>query len=348
MTQKQAIQLFEQRKVRTVWDDDAGKWYVAIVDVVAVLTDSIDAAAYWRKLKQRLKAEGNETVTSCHGLKMPAADGKMRMTDVADTEQLFRLIQSIPSPKAEPFKLWLASLGRERLEELDDPELGIDRMLEYYHRKGYSENWINQRLKSIEVRKELTDEWERRGIKRGQEFATLTDIITQGWSGMTTRQYKRYKGLKTESLRDNMTNLELVLNMLAEATTTEISKERARLQPTGSWRHRADASRATPAAKSRHRPEKRLSHGSMPNRCWRRKKSNRTRRRRSDRGSWVMIPRRDGRAEVADLRTVLGGVRRVPDAIYTAIAALSAKVSPVLTCLSSDRIQRIIAHVHSV
>ena len=179
MTQKQAIQLFEQRKVRTVWDDDAGKWYVAIVDVVAVLTDSIDAAAYWRKLKQRLKAEG-----------------KMRMTDVADTEQLFRLIQSIPSPKAEPFKLWLASLGRERLEELDDPELGIDRMLEYYHRKGYSENWINQRLKSIEVRKELTDEWERRGIKRGQEFATLTDIITQGWSGMTTRQYKRYKGLK--------------------------------------------------------------------------------------------------------------------------------------------------------
>ena len=226
MTQKQAIQLFEQRKVRIVWDDDAGKWYVAIVDVVAVLTDSIDAAAYWRKLKQRLKAEGNETVTSCHGLKMPAADGKMRMTDVADTEQLFRLIQSIPSPKAEPFKLWLASLGRERLEELDDPELGIDRMLEYYHRKGYSENWINQRLKSIEVRKELTDEWERRGIKRGQEFATLTDIITQGWSGMTTRQYKRYKGLKTESLRDNMTNLELVLNMLAEATTTEISKER--------------------------------------------------------------------------------------------------------------------------
>ena len=194
MTQKQAIQLFEQRKVRTVWDDDAGKWYVAIVDVVAVLTDSIDAAAYWRKLKQRLKAEGNETVTSCHGLKMPAADGKMRMTDVADTEQLFRLIQSIPSPKAEPFKLWLASLGRERLVELDDPELGIDRMLEYYHRKGYSENWINQRLKSIEVRKELTDEWERRGIKRGQEFAMLTDIITQGWSGMTTRQYKRYKG----------------------------------------------------------------------------------------------------------------------------------------------------------
>ena len=213
MTQKQAIQLFEERKVRTVWDDEADKWYVSIVDVIAVLTESKDAAAYWRKLKQRLKAEGNETVTNCHGLKMTAPDGKMRLTDVADAEQLFRLVQSIPSPKAEPFKLWLSSLARERLEEIDDPEQGIDRMLEYYHRKGYSENWINQRLKSIEVRKELTDEWERRGI-------------TLGWSGMTTRQYKQYKGLKTESLRDNMTNLELVLNMLAEATTTEISKER--------------------------------------------------------------------------------------------------------------------------
>lgn len=226
MTQKQAIQLFEERKVRTVWDDEAGKWYVSIVDVIAVLTESKDAAAYWRKLKQRLKAEGNETVTNCHGLKMTAPDGKMRLTDVADVEQLFRLVQSIPSPKAEPFKLWLSSLARERLEEIDDPEQGIDRMLEYYHRKGYSENWINQRLKSIEVRKELTDEWERRGIKKGQEYATLTDIITLGWSGMTTRQYKQYKGLKTESLRDNMTNLELVLNMLAEATTTEFSKER--------------------------------------------------------------------------------------------------------------------------
>ena len=226
MTQKQAIQLFEERKVRTVWDDEAGKWYVSIVDVIAVLTESKDAAAYWRKLKQRLKAEGNETVTNCHGLKMTAPDGKMRLTDVADVEQLFRLVQSIPSPKAEPFKLWLSSLARERLEEIDDPEQGIDRMLEYYHRKGYSENWINQRLKSIEVRKELTDEWERRGIKKGQEYATLTDIITLGWSGMTTRQYKQYKGLKTESLRDNTTKLELVLNMLAEATTTEISKER--------------------------------------------------------------------------------------------------------------------------
>lgn len=229
MTQKQAIQLFEERKVRTVWDDEAGKWYVSIVDVIGVLTEQPDyqlARNYWKVLKHRLLKEGNQTVTNCNQLKMAAPDGKMRLTDVADVEQLFRLVQSIPSPKAEPFKLWLASLARERLEEIDDPEIGIDRMLEYYHRKGYSENWINQRLKSIEVRKELTDEWERRGIKKGQEFATLTDIITQGWSGMTTRQYKQYKGLKTESLRDNMTNMELVLNMLAEATTTEISKER--------------------------------------------------------------------------------------------------------------------------
>lgn len=229
MTQKQAIQLFEERKVRTVWDDEAGKWYVSIVDVVGVLTEQPDyqlARNYWKVLKHRLLKEGNQTVTNCNQLKMAAPDGKMRLTDVADVEQLFRLVQSIPSPKAEPFKLWLASLARERLEEIDDPEIGIDRMLEYYHRKGYSENWINQRLKSIEVRKELTDEWERRGIKKGQEFATLTDIITLGWSGMTTRQYKQFKGLKTESLRDNMTNLELVLNMLAEATTTEISKQK--------------------------------------------------------------------------------------------------------------------------
>ena len=226
MDTKHAIKIFEDKKVRSVWDAEAEKWYISIVDVVEVLTGSVDATAYWRKLKQRLKAEGNETVTNCHGLKMQAADGKMRMTDVADVEQLFRLIQSIPSPKAEPFKLWLAQLGRERLEEIDDPESGIERMLEYYHRKGYSDSWINQRLKSIEVRKELTDEWERRGVKKGQEYAVLTDIITQGWAGMTTKQYKQYKGLKTESLRDNMTNLELVLNMLAEATTTEISKEK--------------------------------------------------------------------------------------------------------------------------
>ena len=283
MTQKQAIQLFEERKVRTVWDDEAGKWYVSIVDVIAVLTESKDAAAYWRKLKQRLKAEGNETVTNCHGLKMTAPDGKMRLTDVADVEQLFRLVQSIPSPKAEPFKLWLSSLARERLEEIDDPEQGIDRMLEYYHRKGYSENWINQRLKSIEVRKELTDEWERRGIKKGQEYATLTDIITLGWSGMTTRQYKQYKGLKTESLRDNMTNLELVLNMLAEATTTEISKER---KPRTTAANRAVAAQGgrspgIPAARSKPRPEKESYRRSRQNRHWPKKqpKGSNTRRR---------------------------------------------------------------------
>ena len=280
MTQKQAIQLFEERKVRTVWDDEAGKWYVSIVDVIAVLTESKDAAAYWRKLKQRLKAEGNETVTNCHGLKMTAPDGKMRLTDVADVEQLFRLVQSIPSPKAEPFKLWLSSLARERLEEIDDPEQGIDRMLEYYHRKGYSENWINQRLKSIEVRKELTDEWERRGIKKGQEYATLTDIITLGWSGMTTRQYKQYKGLKTESLRDNMTNLELVLNMLAEATTTEISKER---KPRTTAANRAVAAQGgrIAAARSKPRPEKESYRRSRQNRYWPKKqpKGSNTRRR---------------------------------------------------------------------
>ena len=226
MTKQDAIQLFEQKKVRSVWDAEQEKWYISIVDAIAVLTESIDPTVYWRKLKQRLKEEGNETVTICHGLKLLAPDGKMRLTDVADVEQLFRLIQSVPSPKAEPFKLWLAQLGRERLEEIDDPEMGIERLMEYYHRKGYSESWINQRLKSIEVRKELTDEWERRGVKKGQEYALLTDIITQEWSGFTTKQYKQYKGLKTESLRDNMTNLELVLNMLAEASTTEISKEK--------------------------------------------------------------------------------------------------------------------------
>ncbi len=224
--QKDGIKIFENQKVRSLWDAETEKWYISIVDVVGVLTESIDPAAYWRKLKQRLKEEGNETVTNCHGLKMLAPDGKMRLTDVADVEQLFRLIQSIPSPKAEPFKIWLAEIARERLEEIDDPELGIERLMEYYHRKGYSESWINQRLKSIEVRKELTNEWEQRGVKKGQEFSSLTDIITVSWAGMTTKQYKQYKGLKTESLRDNMTNLELVLNMLAEASTTEISKEK--------------------------------------------------------------------------------------------------------------------------
>jgi len=225
MTKKESLQLFENKQVRSVWDAEDEKWYISVIDVIEVLTDSVDPGAYWRKLKQRLKEEGNETVTNCHALKMQALDGKMRFTDVADVEQLFRLIQSIPSPKAEPFKQWLAQLGRERLEEIDDPEQGVDRLLEYYHRKGYSDSWINQRLKSIEVRKELTDEWDRRGVKKGQEYAILTDVITHGWSGFTTKQYKQFKGLKSESLRDNMTNLELVLNMLAEASTAEISKK---------------------------------------------------------------------------------------------------------------------------
>jgi len=211
-----SIQLFENKKVRSVWDAEQEKWYISIVDVVSVLTESIDGRKYWNKLKQRLKEEGNESVTNCHQLKLQSADGKFYKTDVADVEQLFRLVQSIPSPKAEPFKQWLAQLARERLEEIDNPEQGIERLMEYYVRKGYSENWINQRLKSIEVRKELTDEWERRGVKKGQEFASLTDIITQTWAGMTTKQYKQHKGLKTESLRDNMTNLELVLNMLVK------------------------------------------------------------------------------------------------------------------------------------
>jgi hypothetical protein len=224
MTKVNAIQLFEDKKVRTIWDAEQEKWYVSIIDVIAVLTESVDANAYWRKLKQRLKAEGNETVTNCHGLKMQAPDGKMRLTDVADTEQLFRLIQTIPSPKAEPFKLWLAQIASERLDEMQDPELTIDRALEQYLQLGYSENWINQRLKSIEIRKELTDEWKNRGLKEGQQFAILTDIITQSWSGKTTKEYKILKGLKKENLRDNMTNTELILNMLAEASTKDISK----------------------------------------------------------------------------------------------------------------------------
>jgi len=218
------IKIFEEKKVRTLWDAEQEKWYLSIVDVVAVLTDSIDPNAYWRKLKQRLKEEGNETVTNCHGLKMLAPDGKMRMTDVADTEQLFRLIQSIPSPKAEPFKLWLAQVASERLDEMQDPELSIDRALEQYMKLGYSENWINQRLKSIEIRKELTDEWKKRGLKEGVQFATLTDIITKAWADKTTKEYKVLKGLKKENLRDNMTNTELILNMLAEASTKDISE----------------------------------------------------------------------------------------------------------------------------
>ena len=221
-----SLKLFESKKIRSHWDAEKEEWYFAIADVVAVLTDSPNPQVYWRVLKKRLKDEGNETVTNCNGLKMEAPDGKQRLTDVADTEQLLRLIQSIPSPKAEPFKQWLAKTGYERIEEIQDPEKSIDRAMENYLKLGYSKEWINQRLKSIEVRKELTDEWEERGVKKGQDFATLTDIITEAWSGKTVRNYKQHKGLKKENLRDNMTNLELVLNMLAEATTTEISKEK--------------------------------------------------------------------------------------------------------------------------
>ena len=226
MGQNDKIQLLEDKRIRTAWDEEKEEWFFSVVDVVGVLTGSKDPAAYWRKLKQRMREEGNETVTNCHGLKMTAADGKKRMTDVADTEQLLRIIQSIPSPKAEPFKMWLAQIGRERIEETIDPELTIERALETYHRKGYSREWINQRLQAIQVRKELTDEWDARGVQQGIEYAILTDEISRAWSGMTTRQYKRLKGLKKENLRDNMSTLELVLNMLAEATTTEISKQK--------------------------------------------------------------------------------------------------------------------------
>ena len=223
------VQLFEDQPIRTAWVEDEEEWYFSIVDVVGALTEQIDyekARKYWNKLKQRLKEEGSQLVTNCHQLKMTAQDGKKRLTDVANTEQLLRLIQSIPSKKAEPFKMWLAQVGRERMEEVIDPELTIERALETYAKKGYSREWINQRLQAIQVRKELTDEWNKRGVKKGAEFAILTDEITKAWSGMTTRQYKNLKGLKKENLRDNMSTLELVLNMLAEATTTEISKER--------------------------------------------------------------------------------------------------------------------------
>lgn len=226
MAQNDKIQLFEDKRIRTAWDEEKEEWYFSIVDVVAVLTESPNPQTYWRVLKKRLKDEGNETVTSCNALKMTAADGKRRLTDVADTEQLLRIIQSIPSPKAEPFKLWLAQVGRERIEETIDPELTIDRALETYLKKGYTREWINQRLQAIQVRKELTDEWDARGVQKGVEYAVLTDEISRAWSGMSTRQYKNLKGLKKENLRDNMTTLELVLNMLAEATTTQFSKDR--------------------------------------------------------------------------------------------------------------------------
>ena len=221
---KNEIQLFEDQKIRVAWDAEREEWYFSIVDVVTVLTNSTDPTAYWRKLKQRLKAEGNETVTNCHALKMRAADGKNRLTDVADTEQLLRIIQSIPSKKAEPFKAWLAMVGRERIEETVDPEQAIDRALETYLKKGYSEEWVHQRLLAIRIRNELTDEWKKRGVQKGKEYAILTDEITRAWSGMNTRQYKNLKGLKKENLRDNMSNLELVLTMLAEASTTDIAK----------------------------------------------------------------------------------------------------------------------------
>ena len=229
MTQKQSLQIFEDRKIRTVWDNEQEKWYFSIIDTIEVLTDSKDyttARTYWNKLKQRLKEEGNETVTNCHQFKMRALDGKMRLTDVADTEQLFRLIQSIPSPKAEPFKQWMAHVASVRIDQMQDPELSIDQAMADYKRLGYSDAWINQRLKSIEVRKELTDEWKRTGVKEGVEFATLTDIITREWSDMRTKEYKQLKGLKRENLRDNMTNIELALNILAEASTSEISKQK--------------------------------------------------------------------------------------------------------------------------
>jgi len=229
MTKETAIKLFEQKQIRSVWNDDEEKWYFSIIDVVQVLTEQENyqkARKYWNKLKERLVTEGNQTVTNCHQLKLQAQDGKMRLTDVADTEQLFRLIQSVPSKKAEPFKLWLAQIGRERIDEIEDPELGFDRLMETYLKKGYTKEWVNQRLKSIEVRKDLTDEWDNRGVKKGQEYAILTDEITKAWSGLSVKEYKNHKNLKKENLRDNMSNLELVLNMLAEATTTEISKEK--------------------------------------------------------------------------------------------------------------------------
>ena len=224
MTQKESIRLFEERKVRTIWDDEQEEWYFSIVDVISILTDSPNPLKYWSVLKTRLKREGSELTTNCSQLKMQAADGKKYLTDVANTEQLFRLIQSVPSPKAEPFKLWIAQVAKERLDQMQDPELSIEQAMADYKRLGYSDNWINQRLKSIEIRKDLTDEWKKRGLEEGLHFATLTDIIYKSWSDMTSKEYKRFKGLRKENLRDNMTNKELVLNMLAELSTKEISE----------------------------------------------------------------------------------------------------------------------------
>ena len=224
MTQKESIRLFEERKVRAIWDDEQEEWYFSIVDVISILTDSPNPRKYWSVLKTRLKKEGSELTTNCSQLKMQATDGKKYLTDVANTEQLFRLIQSVPSPKAEPFKLWIAQVAKERLDQMQDPELSIEQAMADYKRLGYSDNWINQRLKSIEIRKDLTDEWKKRGLEEGLHFATLTDIIYKSWSDMTSKEYKRFKGLRKENLRDNMTNKELVLNMLAELSTKEISE----------------------------------------------------------------------------------------------------------------------------
>ena len=259
MTKKESLQLFEEKKIRSVWDDKEEKWYFSIVDVCAVLTDSVDATAYWRELKQRLKAEGNETVTNCHGLKLRAVDGKMRKTDVADTEQLFRLIQSIPSSKAEPFKQWMAEVASTRLDQMQDPEMSIEQAIVDYKRLGYSDAWINQRIKSIVIRKELTDEWARTGVKQGLQYASLTDIITREWSGMSTKEYKHFKGLKKESLRDNMTNMEIALNMLAEASVTELSKQR---DPKGFKQQKQVAKDGASVAKvARKELEVKLGHG---------------------------------------------------------------------------------------
>ena len=258
MTQKHKIQLFEEKKVRTVWDDEQEEWYFSIVDACAILTDSPNPRNYWKVLKHRLVKEGNETVTNCNQLKLRAEDGKMRLTDVASTEQLFRLIQSIPSKKAEPFKLWMAQVAKQRLDQMSDPELSIQQAIDDWRRKGYSESWINNRVKSIEVRKALTDEWDRAGVHQGQQYASLTDIITKEWSGKTTRQYKQFKGLKKESLRDNMTNTELILNMLAESATTDLSKEQ---NPQGYTQSAKIAKKGASVAKvARNKLESQLGH----------------------------------------------------------------------------------------
>lgn len=262
MTKKEALQLFEEKKIRSVWDDKEEKWYFSIVDVCAVLTEQPDAEHarnYWKVLKHRLIKEGNQTVTTCNRLKLRAADGKLRLTDVADTEQVFRLIQSVPSPKAEPFKLWMAQVASTRLEQMQDPEKSIDQAVIDYQRLGYSDAWINQRIKSIEIRKELTDEWARTGVQQGMQYASLTDIITREWSGMSTKQYKQFKGLKKESLRDNMINMEIALNMLAEASATELSKQR---NPKGFNQQKRVAKDGGSVAKvARNQLEKKLGHG---------------------------------------------------------------------------------------